>query len=368
MDRKRALKLTRIIALFFTISALLLIPSCRDSELPEDYAADVPTKEQSSEIRSFEEYTSEPAAPIPSAETETIAPADTSEQTADTAESIDVPVDEETADIYFTYGKVPLIDRWWHDIIDLDTADYINTFHDHGSTIKNATWYNTSIMRYSLGTFILENEYDRFVESLNAVNNTDINDILNNSDYIVLSEKDEYNGLSVEKAYFTLEHLYRFNRASVMLNSNVVLKGIAEIIKEPGPMEIEKRGDVFFYPYPESIADYPLLLPPYDYIYSRIIDDENNFYMYADTLRLYLGNAFTGKVYTRLMEVHMEEPGWFTNEELAAFVTENINEGTYYEIEIEVSNIILNQYEEVISGHPFSAANVTRLIDADKLL
>lgn len=70
MDRKRALKLTRMIALLFTLSSILLITSCQGSELPEDYAVDVPTTEHSSEIRSFEEYTSEPATSAPSAETE----------------------------------------------------------------------------------------------------------------------------------------------------------------------------------------------------------------------------------------------------------------------------------------------------------
>ena len=57
-----------------------------------------------------------------------------------------------------------------------------------------------------------------------------------------------------------------------------------------------------------------------------------------------------------------------TNVELAAFVTDNIDDGTYYELEIEVSNIVLNQYEEIMSGYPFSAANVTRLINAERLL
>ncbi|MDE6031498.1 MAG: hypothetical protein K2G32_07765, partial [Oscillospiraceae bacterium] len=142
------------------------------------------------------------------------------------------------------------------------------------------------------------------------------------------------------------------------------------IEKETDIPEIAKRREVFLYPYPESIADYPLLFPSYyyNYIYSRIFDDENNFYMYADTPQLYLGNAFNGEVYTRLREVGQEEPGWLMNEELAAFVTENIDEETYYELEIEVSDIILNQYDDMMTGYPFSAANVTRIIDANKLL
>ena len=346
---------------FITALALFLCTSCKDNTLYDNtssYYDDINNFVQTVTVTEEAFYTYESASESEIEETYLIPSTD---------EISEESFVEETADIYFTYGKVPLIDRWWYDIIDLETADYINTVNYRGSTVKHATWYNTSIMRYSLGTFIQESEYDRFTESLNAVNNADINDILNNSDYIVLSEKEEYNGLSMEKACFTLEHLYSFNRASVMFNGNVVLKGIAKIEKETDLMEIIKQGDVFFYPYPESIADYPLLFPPYAYTYSKIIDHENNFYMYADTPQLYLGNAFTGEVYTRMREVRLEEPGWLTNEELAAFVADEIDEGTYYEIEIEVSNIILNQYEEVMSGYPFSAANVQKVISIKKI-
>lgn len=237
-----------------------------------------------------------------------------------------------------------------------------------------------AILRYSSGDFVLSYSYDDFSEAIlqfvpqnefGFLRHYDIENMLYNSDYICISENEEINGLCVEQARFNLNRLNDFNEAVVKLNGNIVLKGVAEIKKETNV--VIKRGDVFFYPYPESFSQYPLTFPPYFYgnSDSTIIDKENDFYMYADTPLLYLGNAFKGDVYTRIREMQtlgIEEPGWSANADLAALVLDEIDEGTYYELEIEVSDLFLVQCEEFMTGFPFSAANVTRIIDANKLL
>lgn len=276
---------------------------------------------------------------------------------------------DESNSISTNCGNIPLEERWWYGVVDLDSADKKIT---NDNAVIHADWNSMAIVRYSTGNLILDYNYDNFmckIEYNEPHSNLDHTNFINNCNFFVINENENYNGLYVEQAFFELMELDRYNISSVIYSGNITLKGIAKIEKENDAIDIIKRGDVFFYPYPECITDHMLLFPPYAYynIYSMIVDEENNFYMYADTPQLYLGNVFNGDVYTRLREVGQEEPGWHTNKELAAFVAEEIAEGTYYELEIEISDIILNQYENIMTGSPFSAANVQKVISIEKI-
>ena len=215
-----------MIALLFTLSSILLITSCQGSELPEDYAADVPATEHSSKIQPFED-TIEPVTSAPSTETETIAAADTSEQTADTAESIDIPVSEEATLTY--YGDTPIEERWWYGIVDPDTAD-VKYIRDN--TMEHAEWNSMAIMRSSTGVFIVDDNYDDFSLKFQNTEIHDYLDIKKSCEFLTVSENETYNGLYVERAFFKLMMMDKFNMASVIYNGNITLRGIAKIEKE----------------------------------------------------------------------------------------------------------------------------------------
>lgn len=248
----------------------------------------------------------------------------------------------------------------WIKILDLDSADYSTGSDEYNYNF----WTDSCLMRYSNGVYYTETDHDQFFsESENQKNDF--------SAPIQIFVGDEFNGLKVTAAQFVVLGTKNFNFASISFSGCAVLKGVLFIRNEDDPyMGINEQGDVWFFPYPESIEQYPLCFAPQDYFSACF--DEISFHIFADTPQLYLGNEKDGKLDTRINEIQLstwsvDDVDWTLNSKLREMLQSNNYQFICYEAELEISEIKLLYYEDFMTGSPRSSANISRVVNLSPL-
>lgn len=242
----------------------------------------------------------------------------------------------------------------WIEILDLDSADI-----RRGSESSWLFWTDSCLMRYSNGVYYTETDHDQFFsERKNQKNDFPAP--------MQIFVGDEFDGLKVTAAQFVVLGTKNFNFASISFSGSAVLKGVLYIRNEDDPyMGINEQGDVWFFPYPESIEQYPLCFAPQDYLSACI--DESSFHIFADTPPLYLGNTEDGKLHTRINEIQwsdwsVDDVDWTLNNELRERLRSDDYQFISYEAELEISEIKLLYYEDCMTGSPHSSANVSGIV------
>lgn len=255
----------------------------------------------------------------------------------------------------------------WIEIFDLDSADI-----RRGSESSWLFWTDSCLMRYSNGVYFTEPDHDLFYARLDAIRHPE-GDVPEN-DFpapMQIFVGDEFDGLKVTAAQFVVLDTKNFNFASISFSGCAVLKGVLYIRNEDDPyIGIGKQGDVWFFPYPESIEQYPLCFAPQDYLSACI--DECSFHIYADTPPLYLGNIEDGKLHTRINEIQwsdwsVDDVDWTLNDELRETLRSDDYQFICYEAELEISEIKLLYYEDCMTGSPHSSANVSGIVSLSPL-
>jgi hypothetical protein len=139
----------------------------------------------------------------------------------------------------------------------------------------------------------------------------------------------------------------------VYCTGEVTLKGLIRRVQETPEFETEQKGDLFFYPFPESLGDLPLIL---DSTYWRVFgQDDKDYYFIADTPCIFLGNNEKKETYTKLPDNrygHMAPINVEYCDKLGAFT------GDFYIAEITFSDLYLIYYPCIMSGSPNSVVNI----------
>ncbi len=330
-----------------SISLILFTASCGNSHLPS-YDNTAPTSEVTS--LATPNITTTPTPIV----TEYIS--DQGDSFSDNLAQSDETILPAQEKDYIYYNSTSMNEsqkRWWIDIIDENTANC----HDG----IGATWNRQSIMRASSGMMYFTSSYEDLASLIEMTDECD------NSEFVLVNVNEDYNDLTVMRAQFSLMGMEHFNKASVLYSGNITLTGLLKIYQEDDDIGICKRGDMFFYPYPQSINKAPLLFPQSQPII--LLDDENSIYMYADTVKLYLGNIETKEISTRLETIQpleIENVKWDVNNDLADMFADRIDETEYYEAELVVSDLFLLKYDEIMTGSPFSVAKVNQVISLNE--
>ncbi len=247
----------------------------------------------------------------------------------------------------------------WTEILDLDSADIVR-----GSESSWLFWTDSCLMRYSNGVYYTETDHDQFFSEREN----------QKKDFpapMHIFVGDEFDGLKVTAAQFVVLGTKNFNFASISFSGSAVLKGVLFIRNEDDPyIGIGKQGDVWFFPYPESIEQYPLCFAPQNYFSACF--DESSFHIFADTPALYLGNIEDGKLDTRIYEIQLpnwsvDDVDWTLNGKLRETLGADDYQFTCYEAELEISEIKLLYYEDFMTGSPHSSANVSGIASLSPL-
>ena len=138
----------------------------------------------------------------------------------------------------------------------------------------------------------------------------------------------------------------------------VTLKGLIRRVMETLDFEVETKGDLFFYPFPESLGDLPLILDGSGGYSLDIPLDDGGVYLCADTVELFLGNNESQKTYTRLPDDrygHAPQSHAEYSSAVDAFT------GEYYIAELTFSDLYMLYYPCIMSGVPNSTVNIKRV-------
>lgn len=148
----------------------------------------------------------------------------------------------------------------------------------------------------------------------------------------------------------------------VYCTGEVTLKGLIRRVQETPDFEVETKGDLFFYPFPESLGDMPLILDESQGVaYWRIFEqNDKDFCFIADTPVLFLGNNEKKETYTKLPDNrygHMPPISVEYCDKLDVFTED------FYIAEITFSDLYLIHYPNIMSGSPNSVVNITGIGD-----
>ncbi len=332
----------------------LLLCSCKGSNIQMSETA-APSE---SSITTSDITTETGSADISETGSPTVTSAENSHISSNLEESDTIETQDDFSDIQIE--NVEPAKESWLDFLDPESAAIQKV---NGETAWRF-WTDSCLMRYSNGVYYTETDHDQFFsESKNQKNDF--------SAPIQIFVGDEFNGLKVTAAQFVVLGTKNFNFASISFSGCAVLKGVLFIRNEDDPyMGINKQGDVWFFPYPESIEQYPLCFAPQDYFSACF--DESSFHIFADTPQLYLGNAEDGKLDTRINEIQLstwsvDDVDWTLNSNLREMLQSDNYQFICYEAELEISEIKLLYYEDFMTGSPRSSANISRVVNLSPL-
>ncbi len=222
---------------------------------------------------------------------------------------------------------------------------------------------NMTLARCSDGTFFETNDRSEFATVYNELPKSRVDcDSLE-----CVSVGDRICDLTVEYACCTY---YEESDAVVLealqYEGSVVLSGILHKFTSDDEFGIIKEGDVFFYPFPKSIEGLPLIFDKwYGYNDAWICDDENNYYMFSDTISIYLGNSVSQTITVdtdtnRRIELP-ELPSEYCTE-----LNDYLGSDVYYLASLEFSKLYVQNRNAPKTGQFYAAGTISDIVSIEK--
>lgn len=241
-------------------------------------------------------------------------------------------------------------------IIDLHEADYFAEGY--------ADFSNLTLARKSTGEFYVTNNLTSFNEQYLSMAGNDLEyetkAVRTNTDLISES-------LTVVAAGCELFGNYNYiNNQYLYCSGEISLSGILRHRKQDDELGIElgRKGDVLFYPFPSDISELPMILSCGSFSPVMLTDENNDFYMISDTVELFLGNIDTDTVNTRINEIHNVDIPFadtcYNNE-----IENYLSDSEYYIATLTFSDLFLLSYQDRMTGDPYSSGNVSDIISID---
>ena len=249
-----------------------------------------------------------------------------------------------------------------------DTSKLEDIF-DLSNAVVNIDGYarfdNISAARRTTGDYFVTNDPDKFDERFSDT----IMDKALMPESLKSGQELNESKLMVSFARCELFSNYSsINNQALYLSGGIKLSGVLRHRKsDEGLVELGQKGDLLFYPFPQSIYNIPLILFGQSAPSCYIFDDNNDFYMISDTVQLYLGNTESKRVYTKI-DVFREQDGLPDLEISYNDLIENfLDDAEYYYAEFEFSDLYLLSYQDRMTGEPYSSGIITEICSVTPL-
>lgn len=241
-------------------------------------------------------------------------------------------------------------------MVDLLEADYFAEGY--------ADFSNLTLARKTTGEFYITNNLTSFNEQYLSIAD---NDFEYETKAVRTNEDLISDSLTVVAAGCELFGNYNYvNNQYLYCSGEIVLSGILRLRKQDDELGIElgRKGDVLFYPFPSDISELPMILSCGSFSPVMLIDENNDFYMISDTVELFLGNTDTDTVNTRINEIHNVDIPFadtcYNNE-----IENYLSDSEYYIATLTFSDLFLLSYQDRMTGDPYSSGNVSDIISID---